>query len=106
MVRTESASPASSHAHRSLRSRTKPRGPSGTQSNVQMISSFICSCLYSKSQSADRSALPACTCQQTKGQREQEVEDTKEFREIQPASGRPAPDLVQCHDAKPHHICR
>src|SRR3546814_10885693 len=87
-----------------LRSRTKPRGPSGTQSNVQMISSFICSCLYSKSQSADRSALPACTCQQTKGQREQEVDDQKDFRDVPRVSGRHAYVIVQCHDAEPEQI--
>src|SRR3546814_5676515 len=69
-----------------------------------MISSFICSCLYSKSQSADRSALPACTCQQTKGQREQEVDDQKDFRDVPRVSGRHAYDIVQCHDAEPDQI--
>lgn len=39
-VRTEYASPTSSHAHLSLRSRTKLRAPLGTQSRVQMIRSL------------------------------------------------------------------
>src|SRR3546814_18901846 len=69
-----------------------------------MISSFICSCLYSKSQSADRSALPACTCQQTKGQREQEEDDQKDVSDVPRVSGRHAYNILQCNDAEREQI--